>query len=186
MTNKNTVRFFNETQSLIQGNPDLRDPQVEGWISTRQHFRSGSEHTTPQIPVGCGRMDLMVLLPFEIAQDHQVYDIHEKNLGDDITSLHLNSGELSLIDVKDLAAAGAILLTTNEQRMAEDRRDCYLLNIVTNCTTKPMLQEPVNDPARLEWHEVNKATHYCLSVNAMTSPKQMREDKASYGQKEQQ
>ena len=49
--------------------------------------------------------------------------------------------------------------------------------------TKPTLQEPVKDPARLEWHEVTKVAHYYLSVNAMTRPMQVREDEAPYGKK---
>ena len=44
MTNEEIARFFNDTQTYIQGNPDLRDPQVEGWFRTRQHFRNSSEH----------------------------------------------------------------------------------------------------------------------------------------------
>ncbi|NLG01027.1 MAG: DUF3883 domain-containing protein [Lentisphaerae bacterium] len=125
---------------------------------------------------------MRVVMEYEQAQGRQVYDVHEKNLGYDITSLDLNSGELRLIEVKGLAAAtGTILLTPNEQRVAEDRRDCYWLYIVTNCATKPTLQEPVKDPARLEWHEVTKVAHYYLSVNAMTRPMQVREDEAPYG-----
>ena len=56
--------------------------------------------------------------------------------------------------------------------------------------TKPMLQEPVKDPARLEWHEVTNVAHYYLSVNAMTRPDlpagrqvQVREDEAPHGKK---
>lgn len=36
MTNEEIARFFNDTRAFIQGNPDLRDPQVEGWFRTRQ------------------------------------------------------------------------------------------------------------------------------------------------------
>ena len=72
-------------------------------------------------------------------------DVFESNLVD------LNSGELRLIEVKGLATAtGTILLMPNERRVVEDRRDCYWLYIVTNCATKPILQEPVKDLARLE------------------------------------
>lgn len=39
MTNEEIARFFNTTRPFIQGNPDLRDPQVEGWFRTRQHFQ---------------------------------------------------------------------------------------------------------------------------------------------------
>jgi predicted GIY-YIG superfamily endonuclease len=77
---------------------------------------------------------MQVVMEHEQAQGRQVYDVHEKNLGYDITSLDLNSGELRLIEVKGLSAAtGTILLTPNERRVAEDRRDCYWLYVVTNC-----------------------------------------------------
>jgi len=68
MTNEEITRFFDDTQAFIQGNSDLRDPQVEGWFRTRQHFRNSSEHAILQIPVGCGKTGLMALLPFGIAQ----------------------------------------------------------------------------------------------------------------------
>jgi len=125
---------------------------------------------------------MRVVMEYETAQGRQVYDVHEKNLGYDITSLDVNSGELRLIEVKGLAAeTGTILLTPNERRIAEDRRDCYWLYVVTNCATKPQLQEPIKDPARLEWHEVTKVQHYWLEVNAMTRPTQSREDSPEYG-----
>ena len=74
----------------------------------------------------------------------------EKNLGYDITSLDLDSGDLRLIEVKGLGAStGTILLTPNERRVAEDRRDCYWLYVVTDCDAISALQEPVRDPARL-------------------------------------
>ncbi|MBI4238195.1 MAG: DUF3883 domain-containing protein [Deltaproteobacteria bacterium] len=125
---------------------------------------------------------MRIVMEHEQAQGRQVYDVHEKNLGYDITSLDLNSGELRLIEVKGLGAeTGTILLTPNERRVAEDRRDCYFLYIVTNCNAKPILQEPVKDPARLEWHEVTKVAHYYLAVNAMTQPMQVRENSPPYG-----
>ena len=68
MTHDEIVRFFNETQVFIQGNQNLRDPQVDGWLCTRQHFRNSSEHAILQIPVGCGKTGLMALLPFGVAQ----------------------------------------------------------------------------------------------------------------------
>ena len=77
-----------------------------------------------------------------------------------------------------------MLLTPNERRVAEDRRDCYWLYIVTNCNTNPALQEPIKDPARLEWHEVKKVAHYYLKVDAMTHPMEVREDQPPYGKKD--
>ncbi|RMH34567.1 MAG: DUF3883 domain-containing protein [Nitrospirae bacterium] len=125
---------------------------------------------------------MRVVMDYEHSQGRQVYDVHEKNLGYDLTSLDLNSGELRLIEVKGLAeATGTILLTPNERRVAEDRRDCYWLYVVTNCATNPQLQEPIKDPARLEWHEVTKVAHYYLSVDALTQPMQVREKAPPYG-----
>ncbi|NLN59465.1 MAG: DUF3883 domain-containing protein [Deltaproteobacteria bacterium] len=132
---------------------------------------------------------MQVVMEHEQAQGRQVYDVHEKNLGYDITSLDLNSGELRLIEVKGLAAAtGTILLTPNERRVAEDRRDCYWLYVVTNClpdpqtgATHPIMQEPIKDPARFPWREVTKVAHYWLKVNAMTKPMTVREDSKPYG-----
>jgi superfamily II DNA or RNA helicase len=120
---------------------------------------------------------MRVVMEYERKTGRQVYDVHEKNLGYDITSLDLNSGELRLIEVKGLAASsGRILLTPNERRVAEDRRDCYWLYVVTCCAAQPTLQEPIKDPARFPWHEVTKVQHYWLEVDAMTRPMQVRED----------
>ena len=124
---------------------------------------------------------MQVVMEHEKAKGRQVYDVHEKNLGYDITSLDLGSGELQLIEVKGLASAtGTILLTPNERRVAEDRRDCYWLYIVTNCAVKPTMQEPIKDPAKFPWHEVTKVAHYWLEVNAMTKPMMVREDQLPY------
>jgi superfamily II DNA or RNA helicase len=125
---------------------------------------------------------MRAVMEHEEGQGRQVYDVHEKNLGYDITSLDLNSGELRLIEVKGLAAAsGTILLSPNERRVAEDRRDCYWLYVVTNCLTNPILQEPIKDPARFPWQEVTKVAHYRLEVNAMTKPMKVRDSSQPYG-----
>ena len=114
---------------------------------------------------------MLVVMEHETAQGRQVYDVHKKNLGYDVTSLDLKSGELRLIEVKGLAGeTGSILLTPNERRVAEDRPDCFWLYVVTNCANKPELQEPVKDPARFPWHEVKKVDHYYISVNTLRRP----------------
>ena len=124
---------------------------------------------------------MRIVMEYERSFGRQVFDIHEQNLGYDVTSLDLTSGELRLIEIKGLSeAAGMILLTPNERRVAEDRRDCYWLYVVTNCSTKPTLQEPVKDPARFNWHEVTKVAHYYLAVDAMTRPMKVREEKLKY------
>ena len=125
---------------------------------------------------------MRVVIEYEKAQGRQVYDVHEKNLGYDVTSLDINSGELRLIEVKGLGeSTGTILLTPNERCVAEDRRDCYWLYVVTNCAGNPALQEPVRDPARFTWREVTKVAHYWLEVNAMTQPMMVREDQDPFG-----
>jgi superfamily II DNA or RNA helicase len=125
---------------------------------------------------------MQVVMEHEEAQGRQVYDVSAKNLGYDITSLDLASGDLRLIEVKGIGAStGTILLTPNERRVAEDRRDCYWLYVVTDCGSVARLQDPIRDPARLDWNEVTKVAHYYLSVNAMTKPMEQRDDSAPYG-----
>ena len=50
-----------------------------------------------------------------------------------------------------------------------------------DCDNAPRFQEPIRDPARLDWNEVTKVAHYYLAVNAMTKPMQVREDSPPYG-----
>ena len=44
----------------------------------------------------------------------------------------------------------------------------------------PRIEEPIRDPARLDWHEVSKVAHYYLRVDAMNRPMQVREDSPPY------
>jgi superfamily II DNA or RNA helicase len=150
---------------LILPHPERQTPEVR-----RLRPDPATEHTA-----------MRVVKEHEEALGRQVFDVHEKNLGYDLTSLDLASGELRLIEVKGLAAdSGPVLLTPNERRVAEDRRDCYWLYIVTNCASEPRLQEPVEDPARFPWHAVTQVKHYWLEVDTMTRPMALREDPGSW------
>ena len=114
---------------------------------------------------------MRVVMEHERTQGRQVQDVSAKNLGYDVTSLDTRTGDLKLIEVKGLAAeTGTILLSPNEHRVAEDRPECFWLYVVTNCAGQPVLQEPILNPARFEWHEVSKIQHYWLQVDAMTKP----------------
>lgn len=157
------------TSVLILPHPKRGDPEV-----TRLKPNPETEATA-----------MKIVIEFEERRGCKVYDVHEKNLGYDLTSLDLKSGELRLIEVKGLGSTtGTILLTPNERRVAEDRRDCYWLYIVTDCLTKPKLQEPIRDPARFAWNEVKKVQHYWLEANAMTQPMTVREDASPYSNKD--
>jgi len=153
------------TSILVLPHPEREAPEV-------RHLRPNYETEATA---------MQTVIDHEQARGCQVYDVHEKNLGYDITSLDLSSGELRLIEVKGLAAAsGTILLSPNERRVAEDRRDCYWLYVVTNCADKPILQDPIHDPARYPWHEVVKVQHYWMEVDAMTKPMQLRDNPSTY------
>ena len=100
---------------------------------------------------------MRVAMEHERAQGRQVYDVHEKNLGYDLTSLDLNSGELRLIEVKGIGdTEGMVVLTPHEYEVAEDRRDCYWLYVVTDCNASPRLTT-IRDPAAQPWQPVRKA-----------------------------
>src|SRR5947199_8990331 len=108
---------------------------------------------------------MRIVMEHEQALGRQVYDVSAKNLGYDIISLDLKSGELRLIEVKGIGDTdGSVMLTPNERRMAADRRDCYWLYVVTPCTTMPRLREPIRDPARLDSTEVTKVAHYRIAT----------------------
>ena len=122
------------TSVLVLPHPEREAPEVR--------------HMRPDLDTEATAM--RVVMEHERAQGRQVHDVSEKNLGYDVTSLDLDSGELRLIEVKGLAgAAGTILLTPNERRVAEDRRDCYRLYVVTGCASAPKLQDPVPRPGPL-------------------------------------
>jgi hypothetical protein len=110
---------------------------------------------------------MRVAMEYERAAGRAVADVHEKDLGYDLTSLDTQSGELRLIEVKGLAAGeGPIIVTPNEHRVAEDRRDCYWLYVVTDCDTEPRLKAH-KDPARFGWREVTQVAHYTLPAGAL-------------------
>jgi hypothetical protein len=97
-----------------------------------------------------------------------VADVHEKDLGYDLTSLDTQSGELRLIEVKGLAASeGPIIVTPNEHRVAEDRRDCYWLYVVTDCASEQPKLKGHKDPARFGWREVTQVAHYILPTGVL-------------------
>jgi superfamily II DNA or RNA helicase/predicted GIY-YIG superfamily endonuclease len=157
------------TSVLVLPHPERKSPEVR-----RLQPDSEVEATAMQ-----------VAMEYEKEKGRQVHDIHEKNFGYDLTSLDLNSGELRLIEVKGIGeSTGNVLLTPNEKRVAEDRRDCYWLYVVTDCKSEPQLQNPIKDPARLQWHEVKKVDHYYLSIDAVTRPMQVREEEIPYGDKD--
>jgi superfamily II DNA or RNA helicase len=111
---------------------------------------------------------MRVAIEYERAARRAVADVHEKNLGYDLTSLDTESGELRLIEVKGLAASeGPIIVTPNEHRVAEDRRDCYWLYVVTECAGGQPKLRVYKDPARFVWHEVTQVAHYTLPAGAL-------------------
>ncbi len=114
---------------------------------------------------------MRVAMEYEASQGRTVEDVHEKNLGYDITSLDTKSGELRLIEIKGIGAStGTVCLTPNEKRVAEDRSDCYWLYVVTECKTdSPNLRDPILNPAKMPWHEVMKIEHYYLTLSAITA-----------------
>ncbi len=141
------------TSVLVLPHPHRLSPEV-------QRLRSNPETEATA---------MRVVMEHERALGRQVYDVSEKNLGYDIISLDLSSGELRLIEVKGIGDTdGSVLLTPNERRVAEDRRDCYWLYVVTHCNTTPRLREPIKDPARLQWTEVVKVAHYRIDTQNLS------------------
>jgi hypothetical protein len=113
---------------------------------------------------------MRVAMEYERGAGRAVADVHEKDLGYDLTSLDTRTGELRLIEVKGLAASeGEIILTPNEHRVAEDRRDCYWLYIVTGCDSGSPRLSPVADPAKYGWKAISKVQHFTMSSRDLQS-----------------
>lgn len=68
MDSSEVARFFSSTTVSIWENPSLREPQMEGYYATREHFKVSDEPGYVQMPVGCGKTGLMGLVPFGIAK----------------------------------------------------------------------------------------------------------------------
>ncbi len=115
---------------------------------------------------------MRVVIEHEQAQGRQVFDVHEKNLGYDITSLDLTTGELRLIEVKGIgAASGTVVLTPNERRVAEDRRDCYWLYVVRSARPDP---RAVSTPAPVPvlWRRLTGRANGSSSLRPPPPPEQ--------------
>jgi superfamily II DNA or RNA helicase len=140
------------TSVLLLPHPARESPQVA-------HLRSDPETEA---------IAMRVAMEYEESQGRKVFDVSEENLGYDITGLDLHTNELRLIEVKGIGApSGTVMLTPNEHRFAQDRRDCYWLYVVTHCKSEPRLHR-IPDPARFPWHEVVMVDHYSLSVEEIT------------------
>jgi len=155
--------------ALVLPHPERQAPDLSNLVCNRETERKAME----------------AVIAYEQSRGCRVDDVHQQNLGYDVRSLHPDTGELRLIEVKGIGGAtGTVPLTPNEKRVAEDRRDVYWLYIVTNCDTHPTMQNPIPDPARLPWHEVKKVDHYRLTVDAVTEPMSLFEEQATISREE--
>jgi hypothetical protein len=144
------------TSVLILAHPERENPELR-----RLRPNKETEETA-----------MRVAMEYERAQGRAVADVHEKDLGYDLTSLDTRSGELRLIEVKGLAGSeGDIILTPNEHRVAEDRRDCYWLYVVTECDRDKPNLTAIRDPAQHPWQPITKVAHYTLPIRSLTGGK---------------
>jgi superfamily II DNA or RNA helicase len=105
---------------------------------------------------------------YEQNAGRRVEDVHEKDVGYDLSSVDLTSGELRLIEVKGFSRPeGTVLLTPNEYRVAQDRRDCYWLYVITDCRSENPRIYAQKDPASYPWEPVQKIEHYILSISQL-------------------
>jgi len=73
-----------------------------------------------------------------------------------------------LIEVKGLGAEeGSIMLTPNEYRVAQDRRDCYWLYVATGCGSPNPHLHVLKDPAARPWQPVQRIEHYVLPASEL-------------------
>lgn len=65
--------YFENTFAHIEGNPNLREPQVQGYLRVKEYFESPVDHKPALVtlPTGVGKTGLMAILPYGIAK-HRV------------------------------------------------------------------------------------------------------------------
>jgi len=154
--------------------PGLRQVHWDLIIVDEAHRMSW---TPPDIP------DPEELEELEEAEREHLEELLEAiTLAGNAEQVHEEIAELRQLakQAQSVEDAGTILLTPNERRVAEDRRDCYWLCVVTDCAGKPVMQEPIKDPARFSWREVTKVAHYWMEVDSMTKPMMLRQDDSPY------
>jgi excisionase family DNA binding protein len=66
--NKPIESYFVTTDSFIDENPQIREPQKEAYQRLYDYFKSGGKNAIVQIPVGCGKSGLASLIPFGVAK----------------------------------------------------------------------------------------------------------------------
>ena len=136
------------TSALVVPHPERDKPEIRGFLTPDPRTEATA---------------MRVAMEYESAAGRAVADVHEKDLGYDLTSLDTRGGELRLIEVKGLAGTeGEIIVTPNEHRVAEDRRDCYWLYVVTECASANPKLHAIFDPASREWKVITKIAHYSL------------------------
>jgi Protein NO VEIN, C-terminal len=77
-------------------------------------------------------------------------------------------GEPRSIEVKGLAGSeGEIILTLSEHRVAEDRRGCYWLCVVTDCREDNPQPRRIRNPVGRSWKAVTRVALYTFSSNEL-------------------
>jgi DNA repair protein RadD len=148
LTNEEIAAFFTGAPARIEGNPSLREPQVEGRAAAVEFFADGGHRAVEQIPVGCGKTGLISILPFGIARGRVLVIAPNLTIRDQIAAAvdatdpscfyrtagilaDLRSGpfratldgEANLSDADD-----AHIVVTNIQQLGERNADRWLTN----------------------------------------------------------
>ena len=125
---------------------------------------------------------MQIVIEHERSRGCQVYDIHEKNLGYDITSLDLNSGELRLIEVKGIGACNGNR-AAHSQRAPRRRRPPRLLLALRRYELQVQshaFRIRSKTPPVFRGMKSRRWIIIILSVDALTQPMQVREESSPY------
>ena len=72
-------------------------------------------------------------------------------------------------------ATGLIRSTSNEKRVAEDRRGCYWLYVMANCATAPVWYGQRKALATIDRREVASVALYCVTKAVLKRPEDFGE-----------
>src|SRR5690242_13097606 len=73
LAKKDIKGFFTSVNFNISDNPQLREPQKEGYERIYEYFKAGGKVAIAQLPVGCGKSGLAAVAPFGICEGRVLY-----------------------------------------------------------------------------------------------------------------
>ena len=136
--------FFISVNFKIAENPELREPQREGYERIYEFFHGGGQTAIVQLPVGCGKSGLAAIAPFGVCNGRVLYIAPNITIKDELyDNLNINNRQKcfwrkrSVLDDKDMAS-GPYITTLDKSNVSVCQQSHI---IVTNIQQLALMDE---------------------------------------------